>query len=267
MIKTTNIILSAKGGVGKTYIACNLAEYLFAHDVEFTMLDTDATNEWLTKSRFFKATKFDLKDSESLITSEKLPELAITFANQNLIIDTGSNSYGSWISFLKNNSGIDILQSNGNKLVLHVVIPQGQMEQECISCLKDLCSLEENVAIVVWLNNAIASGITPLTLKNFYEDVKDQSILSKIQFVIDLPQCNRVDRVLVNKLHDKNLCMTDILLATNSELEKIIFTNGKHGNVVDKVMSKNYQKKIFDAIDIVKPLYVDEASENDENQK
>lgn len=267
MIKTTNIILSAKGGVGKTYIACDLAEYLFAHDVNFTMIDTDATNEWLTNTRFFKANKFDLKDSESFVTSEKLPELAIIYANKNLIIDTGANSYGSWVSFLKNNGGIDILQSNGNKVVLHVVVPQGQMEFECINSLKELCDLEQDVTLVVWLNNAIASGINPLSIKDFYKDIGDDAILNKIHYVIELPQCNRVDRVLVNKLHDKNLCMTDILLATNSELEKIDFGDGKFGNVVDKVMSKTYQKKIFNAIDIIKPLYVDEASENDENQK
>ena len=49
-----NIILSSKGGVGKTFVACYLYEFLTALKKQPTVLiDTDTANQYLKNTKYY----------------------------------------------------------------------------------------------------------------------------------------------------------------------------------------------------------------------
>ena len=106
-----NIVLGAKGGIGKTVITTYLAEFLMVKKRQkITVIDTDTNNGTLIKYPFFMSRFIDFKDETGAITALSIQEqIAEEYSNANAIIDTGANSYYAWFSYLKDMMGVPML--------------------------------------------------------------------------------------------------------------------------------------------------------------
>lgn len=113
-----NIVLGSKGGIGKTFITTYLAEYiLVAKNQKLLIIDTDTNNQALRQYKSFKTQFVDFKDSEGTISASNVSVITETFSKQNLVIDTGANSYYSWLIFLRDFFGVQELELEGAKVI------------------------------------------------------------------------------------------------------------------------------------------------------
>lgn len=251
-----HLLLGSKGGVGKTYNTKNLCEYHKFKKIKHTVVDTDCSNKSLVLSKFFKAIPFQLKDADNLPSTEKLPLLINSYSDvYNLIVDTGSNTFQPWYLFLKDNSGREICEAYGFKLVVHVVVVPGQMFQECIFCIESLCEADPGLTIAVWLNNGYNSKTQPITT----DDFKATPIFAKyshiIKHIIELPTCDPIRRKLTELIANNYLSMTEIAEASPEQLYEIQLGD-RCASMADKIIITNYRKLIFSAIDeALAPLY------------
>lgn len=254
-----NIILSSKGGVGKTFVACYLFEFLTALKKQQTILiDTDTSNQYLRNTAYYKAQDVDFKDKSGVITPKNVVQIAERWGKNNLVIDVGANSYWPWIKYLSEMDGIDDLETFGSKVLLHVILIGGIQFKETLACLKEVVNLNLNCDIVVHINNGYAeddSNLLPkaedLLAREEFNDIRD-----KLKYVVELPRCIVTNRELVDELKKNNIALTQMTDATSADKKKLIPILGTADRVdIFQGRAIRYRKKIFEALEKLNPLY------------
>lgn len=249
--RTLNLVSGSKGGIGKTLIAKTISEYFRFEKVRHVVIDTDAANSSLIQCKFFKAIPFKLTNSDNLISSEQLPELITEYADaENLVIDSGANTYLPWLLFIKDNLGREIIESLGFKIIVHVPVVPGPMYVECVKCLNELAKADPNLDIAVWLNNGFKTNSSPIS----YYDFKNTDVVldnQNIKYIVELPTCDPIRRRVLENINNNNYAMSEIADTPNDKLQKFIL-DGRSASIADKLIIKMYRKLIFDAINNAK---------------
>lgn len=242
-----HLVLGSKGGIGKTYITCYLAEYLKSVNQLLTVIDTDTANTWLKETKYYNSVPVDLFDADRLISFEKIPEIFRMFPNRNLVIDTGANSFSAWYEFLCY-GGDEEIQIYGSKLIIHVPVTPGQSFNECIKCLEQLVKKNFNCRYALWLNNSFAPKSLPITVDDFCEQHVYKMIEYQPPFITELPICNPMHRKLVNEIHDDHYALSEIANAPEDKLGEYKLFN-RPASIADKFQAQYYLKMILKAFD------------------
>lgn len=149
-----HMILQGKGGVGKSFVASTIAQYLVNHGSKPLCIDTDPIN-----ATFAGYASLDVKRLEILenneINSRKFDTLVelIARAEEPVIIDNGASSFSQLSNYLISSDVANLVLSMSHELVLHTVVTGGQALRDTLIGLDSLCTqFPEGVPIVVWLN-------------------------------------------------------------------------------------------------------------------
>ena len=150
-----NVILQGKGGVGKSFIASLMSQYLIDRDQLLACFDTDPVNATLAAYKNLQATKVNIMD-EDIINSrlfdvliEKVVELP---ENACAVIDCGASTFIPLSAYMSENDISGFLQETGHKLVLHTIIAGGQAETDTIQGLNSLLNAFPGTPVTVWVN-------------------------------------------------------------------------------------------------------------------
>src|ERR1700730_16197017 len=99
-MSTVHLILQGKGGVGKSFIAALLAQYLQEKGVAVRCFDADPVNSTLASFPALNTTKLDLiesVDQATRINPRRSDDLVEQIAGQppesHVIVDTGSSAF------------------------------------------------------------------------------------------------------------------------------------------------------------------------------
>lgn len=267
-----NIILGAKGGIGKTVLTTYLAEYLkIKMKQTVSVIDTDTNNSGLRQYGFFKTNFVDFKDETGAITSVSIQNIAQEFSQKNIIIDTGANSYYAWFSYLKDMFGIEMLSSSGAKVLLHVPLVPGQMKQETFNCLDEIVNANlgnDNCRpqIIVHLNNGFNSfgqGIrqdklpSPLDFSTKTEFAKYKG---KVHYVVEEPRIPITMKFMYDSLRNQHIAISELADCSMEDLKKFQLTspNGKENrqaSIIDKKSCQIIRNLIFMSYQNLDPLY------------
>lgn len=149
------MILQGKGGVGKSFIAATLAQYIGDNTTQLPLcIDTDPVN-----ATFHGYLDLDVQRLEILVNDEintrkfdQLIEL-IAETQKDVIIDNGASTYVPLSHYLITNDVPNLLISMGHELVIHTVVTGGQALHDTLAGFADIAThFPKEASLVVWLN-------------------------------------------------------------------------------------------------------------------
>ena len=148
--------MQGKGGVGKTYIASLIAQYLIEQGEPVVCLDTDMVNATFRDLKALKVEPVDLfKPNTDEIDVHAMDGMVERFVTEdtNFVVDNGATSFVPLSRYLVQDGIADTLEAAGRKLVIHAVIAGGQ---EMLQTGKGFDSIAKqfppSADIVLWLN-------------------------------------------------------------------------------------------------------------------
>jgi hypothetical protein len=191
-MSTVHLILQGKGGVGKSYAAVLLAQYLREKGLVVTCFDSDPLNQTLAGFTALDVKKVDfLEQTEKgrRINPRRFDDLVEEIAKQpdgsHVIIDTGSSSFVPLVQYLVAHDVFSVLSKLGHEVVVHTILTGGQALLDTLHGAVQLVKQLEGVRFVVWLNpfwGPVSEDGKGLEQMKVYQDIK-----KRIEAVVALP--------------------------------------------------------------------------------
>lgn len=154
-IRNAHFVLLAKGGVGKSFVANMLIQYLKDEcGKDILAIDADPANSSLAAIPAFQAESFPFGSSDG--SDEIIDDMMerIGEAGKDVVVDTGAACFGPLIEYLKD-SGIQeaMLEEAGVRFVIHTIATGGN---GAIFTAAGIGSIIENfppdTPVIVWQN-------------------------------------------------------------------------------------------------------------------
>ena len=153
-MKNLHIFLNSKGGVGKSFCAINLTQFMREKVDNLMVFDTDPSNQTLFNFSDLNATFIDVK-SEKNVEIGNFDDL-INYINdkfEHLIIDSGASNAIPFFHYLVDEGGEDVLNQMGYQIFIHVPVVGGDAFKDCKGNLKMVFSQLKHAKIIIWYNN------------------------------------------------------------------------------------------------------------------
>ena len=154
-----HFILQGKGGVGKSFVASNLAQYFVEKRglPHCNFYDTDPVNHTFEKYRALGVKSVEIIGSENTIDIRKFDSminalLDESMKNKTIVIDNGASSFLPLIAYMKENGILELFSENSIKTYFHVVLSCGQAFNDTLSGLEFLNQSFNSPQIVLWIN-------------------------------------------------------------------------------------------------------------------
>lgn len=149
-----HMVLQGKGGVGKSFIAATLAQYLASKGQTPLCIDTDPVNATFQGYKALNVRRLQILDGDE-INPRQFDTLVewVAPATDDVIIDNGASSFVPLSHYLISNQVPALLQELGHELVVHTVVTGGQALLDTVSGFAQLVGqFPKEARFVVWLN-------------------------------------------------------------------------------------------------------------------
>ena len=191
-MKEVHFVTQSKGGVGKSFVAMLLAQYLQDHaEDKLFCFDTDPDNPIFAGCQALKAKYINIKaDDRPVINIKKFDGLLDTLIDDKgiAVIDTGTSTFDPLMTYIAE-ADVDAMLINENvRMVMHVPLNGGQAKNECIKGLARVLS-SIDAQVVVWLNEHLHGEIQEQG-KPFEEFEICNAYRNKIAGIVRIPVMN-----------------------------------------------------------------------------
>ncbi|MEX3581619.1 MAG: ArsA-related P-loop ATPase [Burkholderia sp.] len=149
-----HITLQGKGGVGKSFIAVNTAQYKTHKGQKPLCIDTDPVNATFAGFQTLNVRRLEIMEGDEINSRhfDALVEM-IAPATDDVIIDNGASSFVPLSHYLISNHVPALLHDMGHQLIVHTAITGGQSLVDTMSGFAQVArQFPTETAIVVWLN-------------------------------------------------------------------------------------------------------------------
>ena len=149
-----HLTLQGKGGVGKSFIAAVLAQFLGENRTAPECICTDPVNATFHGYKALNVKRLQIMEAEEINprSFDQLVEMIAT-SKGDIVIDNGASSFVPLSHFLISNQVPALLTDMGHELVVHTVVTGGQALLDTISGFSQLVSqFPAEALFVVWLN-------------------------------------------------------------------------------------------------------------------
>jgi hypothetical protein len=197
---TIHLFLTGKGGVGKSFAASLLYQYLrkklserSERPYQLIAYDTDPINSTFAGYAEFEVTGLKIMDGDDIDPSafdRLMEELCSLDEEAQAVVDNGASCYVSLCSYIKGNAAFDTLQAEGHTVVIHTVVTGGQALGETLNELRTLTRHFPDVPIVVWLNPYF--GAISMDGQKFQDFKFYQEASASIRAIIEIPPQKQV---------------------------------------------------------------------------
>lgn len=167
MKNSVHFILQGKGGIGKSLISALLAQYLEENFPDtLHCYDTDQENATFSAYKAFNVSLVDVMNSDRTINRKMFDKMLVEIfkSDKNIVIDNGANTFSPLMSYLMENSFIDMLKDSGKKVYIHTIIGGGDNLKDTTAGFVSLAR-QTSCPMVIWLNENASWGST----ENFIE--------------------------------------------------------------------------------------------------
>lgn len=176
---TVHLVLQGKGGVGKSFVAALLAQYLRDKARNLLAIDTDPVNATLAGYKALGAALVNIRDGDtiSLHAFDSLVEQIVGHEGD-VVVDNGSSSFLPLTAYIAQNDLMTVLAEQGRRVVIHVVVTGGQALLDTLGGLRSV-SQSVNSQIVLWENQffgPVEKDGKELTRMKAYEEAKAKLI-------------------------------------------------------------------------------------------
>ena len=189
-MKEVHFVLQGKGGVGKSYIASLLAQFLNTNNNKVHCYDTDPVNQTFSRYKDLNVEVVNILTEHKSINVSKFDALIEDLLEKDgvAVIDNGAATFVPLMSYIRESNVIELLQESGVNVIVHVPLQAGQGIKDTVQGLLEvLATLRTNV--VVWLNHYWGlielNNSSVFEQSNLYKENSDQ-----ITAVIELENYN-----------------------------------------------------------------------------
>lgn len=163
MKNTVHFVLQGKGGIGKTLVSSLVAQYIKdKHPNTLQCFDTDQENATLAAYKALNVTPVDVMNEDRTINRKMFDKMLLEIlaaTDKNVVIDNGANTFSPLMSYLMENSFINLLQESGKKVYIHTIIGGGDNLKDTMSGFVSLAK-QTSCPMVIWLNENASWGTT-----------------------------------------------------------------------------------------------------------
>jgi hypothetical protein len=189
--RQVHITLQGKGGIGKSYITCLVAQYLLDKGEAVVCIDTDPINASLASFEALNAQKMDLMEDNRIkeaLFDAMMEQILSTDAH--FVIDSGAASFVPLSNYLLAHEALEMMAEHGKQPIIHIIIAGGLALTNTMSDFADLVEqLPEEAQIVVWLNEHF--GPIEFEGKGFELSKAYMSNKDRVHALIELPRQHR----------------------------------------------------------------------------
>ncbi|HCA3439671.1 TPA: hypothetical protein MO340_004233 [Salmonella enterica subsp. salamae serovar 35:g,m,s,t:-] len=189
MNKTVHFFVQGKGGCGKSFAGTIQCQYIRDYLNEpLEAYDTDQINTTLAHYKSIGAIHIPIIDDTLDFNQRKFDELIqrILETNANVVVDTGSNTFLSLLSYIFENNVIELFESEGKKVFIHTILGGGDLYADTYNGLRSIIEqLGSNT--IIWVNEFFGKDAFDL-IKN---DPLIKTYRSKIRGVIQMPELKK----------------------------------------------------------------------------
>ena len=148
-----HLSLQGKGGVGKSFVASIVAQYLIARGHRVQCIDTDPVNHTLTQYKALPVSLLKLLQG-SRIDERKFDGLLDTFLKEDatFVVDNGASTFIAFWDFMLQSQALATLSEAGIPLYIHTVITGGLGLSDTIDGFRQLAESTQDRRIVIWFN-------------------------------------------------------------------------------------------------------------------
>lgn len=185
---SVHVVITGKGGVGKSTCAAFLAQALMENGTKVTVFDLDPIQNSITKFKALNVITVPVLDGE-ISNVDALDDVmeCLLYESGDFVLDVGGGSFISVNSWVLRDDVVDILTSAGKRCVFHVVIAGGTSLIDTMRHLDSMLSqMPEAAEFVVWTNphtGSLAHNGVEFHDSPFFERVKD-----RLAGLVDLPK-------------------------------------------------------------------------------
>ncbi|MDR1045345.1 MAG: conjugal transfer protein TraL [Candidatus Adiutrix sp.] len=197
---TIHLFLTGKGGVGKSFAAALLYQYLRKkladqtdNPYQLVAYDTDPVNSTFAGYKEFEVTGLKIMDGDDIDPSSfdrLVDEICALNGEAQVIVDNGASCYVSLCSYIKGNNAFDTLRDEGHAVLIHTLVTGGQALGETLNELRTLSRHFPDVPLVVWLNPYF--GEISMDGQKFQEFKFYKEASANIKAIIEIPHIKQV---------------------------------------------------------------------------
>jgi len=149
-----NVVLQAKGGVGKSYVAAIVAQYYRTREWTVRCFDTDPGNATLTQYKALDVEHVGDLIQGGVINQKRFDPLIEKLLGSDgvSIVDTGASTFLPFWNYVLENEVLTLLENQGRQVYMHCVITGGQAMRDTLNGLDRLSQTTSKKSIIVWLN-------------------------------------------------------------------------------------------------------------------
>ena len=234
--RTINIIAQGKGGVGKTFVSTQIAQYYSDNGVESLNIDTDPVNSTFQSFERLNVKHIDLLIDNN-VNARKFDEMMelILESETNVVIDNGASSFIPLLAYFIENNVFEIFRDCDADILFHTIIMGGQSLDDTINGLVQITEkIPDYVNLIVWLNEY--NGKIQIDGKGF-ESFK---VYKNLQ--------NRIQQLIVIEERTRETFGEDIknMLELKKTYNEIL--SGSEFGIMQRQRIKTVQKSIYDQL-------------------
>ena len=258
-----NIVMQAKGGVGKSVTSFILAQYLrdcLTSD-NCVFIDTDPKNSSFAQYKSLDVTYFNASVTNPDTGETRVDALAINAIFEEIIelpqiivMDTGSSNYIDLKSYLEVNETFEIFNEEEEikrDVIIHVPITGGADFASCCEELGLLFDTFKTVKFVVWLNH-YGGKLQTSKGKEFDDLGIAKKLASSDRFLgqVILPQLDQNQADAFRTRMAKHLTFDEAKLDPSSNM-----------NILKKRQINKLRERFYQQLDDIFPEYAEKRAE------
>lgn len=149
-----HIILQGKGGVGKSFAACNTAQYLTHKGKAVVCADTDPVNATFTQYKSLNVAHVEIAEGSKIVQRKFDPLIErIIETDADFVIDNGAATFMPLTNYIAENDVLDLLAQAGKKVYIHSILTGGQAKTDTLNGFEELAKkVNDSAKIVLWEN-------------------------------------------------------------------------------------------------------------------
>lgn len=154
-MKQAHFVMTTKGGVGKSYVASLITQWLMSRDKEVQAFDNDPATATLFAYKALPVKRIQLVTNEDEIDQAAYDQMVTDMlaGTSDFVIDNGASNYFPLINYMRENDLFDVLRSNDIRPIVHTPVMGGGSLQLSVQGVDEvLKGLDEQTEMVVWLN-------------------------------------------------------------------------------------------------------------------
>lgn len=234
-----HFVLQGKGGIGKSFVALMISQYLKHTKQNVLCLDTDPINATLSSFPALEVRSISLLDGNSNINERNFDQMmeSIFEADAHVVVDNGAASFTPLSSYLLDNEAFDAIAEAGKEVVIHSVIAGGLAQDNTVSDFVNLTSqLPESIQVVVWLNEHF--GPIESEGKSFEEMKGYREQKDRVRAIVRLPK-------RTENTYGKDLA---VMLKARMTFDEALASNQFF--VMSKQRLKIVQRSVFEQLEV-----------------